>query len=159
MISIRLAKFEDADAIAQLTAEVQQLHNSALPALFRPPHDGLFPAQKLASLLKDPNSFVAVAQIEGEIVGHIYSELIHRTDNAFRHSESTIYVHQIGVRTSERGHGIGTALMNFIEERAAALGASAIGLDYWAFNTDARGFFEARGFVPSQVKMRKEVGE
>jgi GNAT superfamily N-acetyltransferase len=157
MNSVRLANVSDADAIAQLTAEVQQLHNSALPELFRPPHDGLFPARKLAALLEDSNSIVAVVEIENEIVGHIYAELIHRTDNGFRHSESTIYIHQIGVRQSKRGQGNGAALMNFIEDRAAALGASAIGLDHWAVNTSARSFFEARGYLPSQVKMRKEV--
>ena len=77
--------------------------------------------------------------------------------NAFRHSETTIYIHQIGVRADSRGQGIGTALINFIEERALAHGARAIGLDHWAFNSDARRFFEARGFLPSQVKMRKEL--
>jgi len=155
MISVRLANVGDAEAIAQLTVEVQQLHNSALPELFRQSHDGVFPAQKLAALLKDSNSLVAVAEIEGKIVGHIYAELVQRAQNAFRHAESTIYIHQIGVREGERGRGIGTALMNFIEERAVALGASAIALDHWAFNIDARSFFEARGFSPSQVKMRK----
>ena len=53
MVSVRLAKIEDAEAIAQLTVEVQQLHNKAHPDLFRPPYEDLFPAQKLAGLLEE----------------------------------------------------------------------------------------------------------
>lgn len=157
MVSVRLAKLDDAESIAQLTAEVQQLHIKAHPQLFRPAHEVLFSKNKLAALLKDSNNIVGVAQAEGEIVGHVYAEVIHRAKNAFRHAESTIYVHQIGVREESRRRGIGSALMNFIEEQAAALGVNAIGLDHWAFNTSARDFFEARGFTPSQVKMRKEL--
>ncbi|MEE8438491.1 MAG: GNAT family N-acetyltransferase [Micropepsaceae bacterium] len=157
MVSVRLAKLDDAESIAQLTAEVHRLHNKAHPELFRPPHEDLFSKKKLAALLKDSNNVVGVAQAEGEIVGHVYAELIHRAENVFRHAESTIYVHQIGVREDSRRQGIGSALMNFIEEHAAALGVNAIGLDHWAFNTSARDFFEARGFTPSQVKMRKEL--
>ena len=80
-----------------------------------------------------------------------------RAQSEFRNPETSIYVHQIGVREDSRGRGIGTALLGFIEERATAIGASAIGLDYWVFNACARSFFEARGFSPSQVKMRKEL--
>ena len=155
MISVRLAKPGDGNAIACLTARIQQLHNSALPDLFRPPHEGLFPSEKLSALLKDSESIVAVAETDGEIAGHVYGEVMRRTLSAFRHAETTIYVHQIGVREDLRGRGIGTALLGFIEERARVIGASSIGLDYWAFNARARSFFEARGFSPSQVKMRK----
>nr|TFG54647.1 MAG: GNAT family N-acetyltransferase [Hyphomicrobiales bacterium] len=157
MVSIRPATLGDADAIARLTACIQQLHFEALPKLFRPPNEGLFPAKKLSALLKDSNSIVAVAEVDNRIVGHIYAEHVQRAENAFRLSESTIYINQIGVREEARGQGIGTALIAFIEERAAALGVHAIGLDYWAFNTPARGFFEARGFKPLQVKMQKKL--
>lgn len=159
MISVRLAKLGDDDAIARLTASIQQLHSRALPDLFRPPHEELFPLEKLSALLKDSNNIVAVAEVEDEIIGHVYGEAIRRAQSEFRHAETTIYIHQIGVREDSRSLGIGTALLGFIDERATAIGASAIGLDHWIFNTSAREFFEKRGFVPSQVKMRKALSE
>jgi len=157
MISVRLAEPGDGNAIVRLTAHIQQLHNRALPELFRPPHEGLFPSEKLSALLKDSDRIVAVAETDGEIAGHIYGEVIRRAQSEFRHSETTIYVHQIGVREDLRGRGIGTALITFMEERAKTIGAGSIGLDHRAFNTHARDFFEKRGFSPSQVKMRKEL--
>ena len=155
MISIRLAKPGDGNAIARLTAEIQKLHNRALPEIFRLPQDGLFPSEKLSALLKNPERIVAVAEENEEVVGHIYGEVIRREESEFRHPETSIYIHQIGVREEYRGRGIGTALINFIEQRARAIGANTVRLDYWAFNERARDFFEARGFSPLQVTMRK----
>jgi ribosomal protein S18 acetylase RimI-like enzyme len=157
MICVRLAKPDDGNTIACLTASIQQLHNSAMPDLFRPPHAGLFPLEKLSALLKDSSRIVAVAETDGEIAGHIYGEVMRPAASEFRNPETSIYVHQIGVREDYRGRGIGTALLGFMEERATAIGASSIGLDYWAFNARARSFFEARGFSTLQVKMRKEL--
>ena len=77
--------------------------------------------------------------------------------NSHENGTGKFQINQIGVRADSRGQGIGTALMAYIEERAEDLGARAIGLDHWAFNTPAREFFAARGFKPQQVKMRKDV--
>ena len=46
MITVRAAIMEDADAIACLTAEVQQLHHEALPDIFKLPSDKLFSREK-----------------------------------------------------------------------------------------------------------------
>ena len=62
MITVRAATMEDADAIAGLTAEVQQLHREALPDIFKLPSDKLFSRDKLATLLHDANSTVGVAE-------------------------------------------------------------------------------------------------
>jgi hypothetical protein len=72
MVTVRVAVMEDADAIASLTAEVQQLHNEALPDIFKAPFHGLFLREKLATLLHDANSTVAVAESNGEVIGHVY---------------------------------------------------------------------------------------
>jgi GNAT superfamily N-acetyltransferase len=109
--------------------------------------------------LKDPDRIVAVAEEGKEVTGHIYGEVMRRKASEFRNPETSIYVHQIGVREEDRGRGIGTALFAFVEERARAIGANSIGLDYWAFNERARSFFEARGFLPLQVTMRKKLRE
>lgn len=156
MVTIRIATMDDARAIVEQTAEVQRLHYEAMPGTFRAPHEGLFPPEKLAALLSDANAVVAVAEIGGDVVGHIYGQITHY-GSVFRHRESAVYVHQIGVRKDMRGKGIGTALIAFLERRAGELGFGSLGLDHWAFNSSARDFFTARGFAPSQVKLRKEV--
>jgi len=156
MVTVRLATMDDAALIARQTADLQRLHYEALPHLFRAPHDDLFPPERLYALLKDANAIIAVADWEGDAVGHLYAQVTPGGSSS-RHREIALYIHQIGVREDMRGKGAGTALIGFIEERAQALGAHSIGLDHWAFNTPARGFFEARGYQPSNIRMRKEV--
>ena len=157
MISVRSAKPGDGGAIAWLTAEIQKIHNRALPEIFRLPHDGLFPSEKLSALLQNKDCIVAVAEECDEITGYIYGEVMRRGTNEFRNPETFIYVHQIGVCEEARGRGTGTALLSFVEERARAIGANSIRLDYWAFNELGRSFFEARGFSPLQIMMRKKL--
>ena len=157
MITVRVAIIEDADAIGGLTAEVQQLHREALPDIFKSPSDKLFSREKLATLLQDANSTVAVAESNGEIVGYVYGVIMHRPENDFKKAEKYVYIQQIGVRKDARRQGVGRALIAFIERKALASAVTGLQLDYWAFNTRARSFFESCGFSASQVMMRRRL--
>jgi diamine N-acetyltransferase len=157
MIAVRLATLDDAELIERQTASVQQLHNEALPSIFKPPSADLFPPRRLAALIQDPNCIVAVAEIGGKVVGHIYGEVVNRAENEFSPSEFYLYIYQIGVDDDARRQGAGTALITFIQDRARALGLSALQLDHWAFNARARDFFMACGFSPMRVMMRQAL--
>jgi ribosomal protein S18 acetylase RimI-like enzyme len=148
---------DDAEVIARQTSAVQQLHNDALPDIFKPPSAELFPPAKLAILINDPNSVVAVAEMDGRVVGHIYAAAVHRAENAFSSSGSHIYIHQIGVDAECRHQGVGTALVEFVLHRARAMGVRAVHVDHWAFNRRAAGFFEACGFQPMKIVMRQTL--
>lgn len=154
MVAVRLATMDDAEIIARQTSAVQQLHTDALPDIFKPPSADLFPAQKLAALLQDADSVVAVAEMDGRIVGHIYGAIVRRADNAFNRPGSHIYIHQIGVDEACRRGGVGTALVTFVLDRARAMGVLAVHVDHWAFNARAASFFEACGFQPMKIVMR-----
>ena len=157
MVTVRVAVMEDADAIASLTAEVQQLHNEALPDIFKTPSDRLFSREKMTTLLRDANSTLAVAESNGEVIGHVYGVIMHRAENDFKAADKYMYIQQIGVRKSFRRQGVGRALIAFIEGRAVASEVSGLQLDYWAFNTRAQSFSESCGFSLSQVMMRRTL--
>ena len=148
---------DDAETIARQTSTVQQLHTDALPDIFRPPSADLFPAQKLAALLQDPDSVVAGAEMDGRIVGHIYGAIVRRAENAFNRPGSHIYIHQIGVDDTAHRQGAGTALVAFVLDRAWAMGVTAAHVDHWAFNARAASFFEACGFRPMKIVMRQTL--
>jgi diamine N-acetyltransferase len=157
MIVVRLATLDDADVIERQTSSVQQLHNEALPFIFKPPSAVLFPAQKLAALIEDSDCIVAVAEIGGKVVGHIYSAVVTRAENEFNPADSYLYIYQIGVDDDARRQGAGTALITFIRDVARALGLTTLQVDHWAFNARARAFFEACGFSPMKVTMRQAL--
>src|SRR5882724_13530390 len=133
MTTVRVANIEDADAIECLTVEVQQLHREALPDIFKSPSDKLFSREKLATLLQDVNSAVAVAESKGEIIGYVYGVILHRPENDFKKAEKYMYIQQIGVRKDARRQGVGRALIAFTESRALASAVTGLQLDYWAF--------------------------
>lgn len=157
MMAVRLATLDDADAIERQTSSVQQLHNEALPGIFKPASADLFPPQKLAALIEDPNCIVAVAEMQGKIVGHIYGAVVNRAENEFNPAHAYMYIYQIGVEDDARRQGVGTALIDFIRARARVLGLTDIRVDHWAFNARARSFFEACGFSPMKVVMRRSL--
>jgi len=157
MIAVRLATMDDAEVIARQTSAVQQLHTDALPDIFRPPSADLFPPAKLATLIQDPNSIVAVAEMDGRIVGHIYGAVVISGESPFNHAGSQIYIHQIAVDKDVHRQGVGTVLVAFILDRARAMGVTAVQADRWAFNARAAGFFEACGFRPMKIVMRQTL--
>ncbi len=157
MVTVRVACMEDADAIASLTAEVQQLHNEALPDIFKTPSHKLFSGEKLATVLHDANSAVAVAESNGEVIGLVYGVIMQRAENDYKVADKYMYIQQIGVHKNCRRQGVGRALIAFIEGRAVASAVTGLQLDYWVFNTRAQSFFEACGFSPSQVMMRRTL--
>jgi len=157
MTAVRLATMDDAEIIARQTSCVQQLHKQALPQIFKAPSADLFPPAKLAALIQDSNCVVAVGEIDGKIVGHIYGEVVYRSENAFGHAQRHVYIHQIGVDEEAHRRGVGTALISFMRERARAMGITAVQVDHWAFNTRAAAFFNACGFSPMKVVMQQDL--
>jgi diamine N-acetyltransferase len=96
-----------------------------------------------------------VAEVGGEIVGHIYGAVANRAENEFSRGDSYLYIYQIGVDDDARRQGVGTALITFTRDWARALGVTALQVDHWAFNVRARNFFEASGFSPVKIMMRQ----
>jgi diamine N-acetyltransferase len=157
MIAVRLATLDDAGVIGRQTSSIQQLHNEALPMVFKPPSEDLFPPEKLAALIQNPGSIVAVAETGGKVVGHVYGEVITRAEDEFARADSYLYIYQICVDDDARRQGAGTALIAFARDWARSVGLTALRLDHWAFNARARDFFEACEFSAMTVKMRQEV--
>ncbi len=70
-------------------------------------------------------------------------------------AEGDLYVQTIAVDTARRGDGVGSVLMDAVEERARASGLARLSLDVSATNEKARRFYERRGMnVESQWPKR-----
>ena len=61
------------------------------------------------------------------------------------HTDGDFYLQAIAVDKDHRGEGIGSALMNAIEDRACVSGSTRLFLDAAARNEGARRFYERRG--------------
>jgi len=86
----------------------------------------------------DAGATIYVAEQAGEVVGFVW--FVER--GAFDHSG---YIRLIGVRPGARGHGIGRALLEFVEEKSFAAGRD-IFLLVSDFNTDAQRWYIRQGY-------------
>jgi ribosomal protein S18 acetylase RimI-like enzyme len=78
------------------------------------------------------------------IAQFLFSPLMRIIDSI---AASDFYVQAIAVDKELRGSGVGSLLMNFLEQQAIAKGAARLALDVSAKNENARHFYEQRGMT------------
>jgi len=152
-VVIRKARIGDADALSSLNADVQAVHATALPWLFKPPGEDTFARAGLGELLERPENLVFIAESDGAAAGYAYAEIVRRPQTPFQHAHDMVYLHQISVRSAFRRHGVGTALIGAVRAAANEDGIALVALDVWTFNDAARAFFRRHGFGPCSERM------
>jgi ribosomal protein S18 acetylase RimI-like enzyme len=157
-LHIRAATSEDAAILAKLNEPVQNLHAALCPSDFK----GDFDAAKVASFFEarvaaGPESSIAIAEQDGVPIGYIWFEISARPENAFKPPQSFVYIHHISVAADARRRGVASAMLAYATGKAHAAGVDEVRLDTWVANVEAQRFFEARGFAPFIVMLRRPV--
>ncbi len=138
----RRAGVDDLPAIVALLAE------DPLGASRETPDD---PAPYLAAferLAADPNQRLLVAERAGEVVGTLQLTLI---PGLSRRGATRTLIEAVRVRSTERGSGLGTLLIEHAIEESRGLGADLVQLTSDASRTDAHRFYERLGFTGSHI--------
>ncbi|MGE0792317.1 MAG: GNAT family N-acetyltransferase [Sandaracinaceae bacterium] len=146
------------DALVVLNLAVQRYHAYAEPEVYRVADADAIRAW-MEEYLGQPDREVWLS-IDGADAAPLgYAAFRHGVSEAtpFVHARNFVYVDQLGVREGARRHGVGRALMEAVRSRARALGADAIELDVRAINHAARDFYEALGYRPSKLLLRRAV--
>jgi len=151
-VDVRAATPEDLPAIGPIAGEVHSMHLAAHPEIFR--SDGPGPMSYLADHLLDPARVYLVAQVDADIVGYAGAEVRREPASALKRASAVMEVHEIGVRATHRGHGIGDRLLDALRAEAVHRGLESMTLTVYTFNTDARSFYLRRGFQPWQERLR-----
>lgn len=153
-MSVRLATQEDAEAIAFLNREVQQMHADAQPHLFKQPGDlEPFKADIRDRMLANEDGRVLIAEDDGHPVGYVYLQFICRPENAYTYARRFVHIDQISVKSECRKTGAGRALIEAVFELARRENIERITLDTWNFNENARIFFAHMGFNVFNYRM------
>ena len=145
-MSIRLATPSDSALLSSLSVDVQSLHAEHYPKVFKMPENEDFAKTFFEEMLADPSVSIFIAEEDGKPVGCIVCKLVERPENPFAFAARLLLIDQISVRPSDRGKGVGAALMQQAESLARELGVQRMQLDSWDFNLNAHAFFEHLGF-------------
>jgi ribosomal protein S18 acetylase RimI-like enzyme len=138
MMQLRDAHLGDAEALAQLIAEFTNLATT--------------PAQIRQRLARSQNiEHPIVAELADQVVGFASLRLVNYLGEDVPYAE----VSELFVSESYRRQGIARALMNELEVRARAAGASSMAVLTAADNDSAVALYQAMGFQTFSIALQK----
>ena len=127
--SIRPAAIDDAEAIAVLTVELGY------------PTTGSDTRFRLGTLLAAPDYFIAVAEVNGVVVGWVAGEV-----RASLEFEPRVEIVGLVVAPTHRRSGIGKALVEAVEDWQSGRGISTIFVRSNVARSDSHPFYESIGY-------------
>jgi ribosomal protein S18 acetylase RimI-like enzyme len=156
-VVVRKAHRGDLEALSSLNAEIQAVHAAALPFLFKEARPDMFVRAGLGDLFEWPDNLLFIADVDGTAAGYAYAQIVRGAETAFQQAHDMVYLHHIGVRTTCRRRGVGSALIEAVRAAADENGIATMALDVWMFNDAARAFFGRHGFVTCSARMWKPI--
>ena len=144
---IRRAVEHDIDDILRLLVEVNMVHHTIRPDLFKGPATK-YNAQELAQKLKDDDEPIFVyADDEDRLLGYIFCQTEVTEESPLRTGIRTLYIDDLSVDSDERGKKVGTALYAHALAFAREAGCYNITLHVWRGNDVAEKFYSRCGMT------------
>ena len=155
--TIRQATEADYGQLCDLFAELDLLHRSARPDLFRKPEGPPRERSYVARLIASPASAILVAAQRDARILHGFATLIghERPATPVSAARRIVEIDNLCVHAHARRQGIGGALVDGADRWARQKGYDGVELSVHAFNDDARKFYEASGFETASLRMTR----
>jgi GNAT superfamily N-acetyltransferase len=163
-VNIREGLPGDGAALARIHRENSAYYTGLAPDLFQLPKEGGL-VEFLEPVPEDNSetSLLLVAEIEGEIAGFLYAELLAADESAVFQSpaeliELRLFINAVGTLRSHWRRGIATALVEAAEAWGRERGATVALCDTWPESPVSLPFWERRmGYEQRSVRMRKRL--
>lgn len=147
----------DLNLLADLCEEVQTLHHTLYPDIFKPySKAGVLEGLKYVFGKGNATAFVAI--LDGKPVGYIAVVKSDIAETPYAYARTIVSIDQLLVLHGHRGKGIGNILMDRAEAYALEQGINRMELSHWAENENAAAFFMGHGFSYASQRMFKQVG-
>jgi ribosomal protein S18 acetylase RimI-like enzyme len=108
------------------------------------------------------DGFVLLAVRDGELVGYALVAVMPASEtivaDTWRTGERIAEIETVCVAPSERGAGIGSALLDRVDDELEAAGIEDVLIGAVVTNTDAIRLYERRGFRPAWLYMTRLAG-
>jgi ribosomal protein S18 acetylase RimI-like enzyme len=154
---IRLAKQEDADAIARMWEDLVRYHHimdSDLPD--SAPNGGKVYAHRITDRLNDTHTRVLVAEEDGKVVGYVLGVIVDLVPEMFVQEDGG-FLADIYVDEAYRGKGIGRALVEALRVWFGECGVRYFEWYVASHNENARAFWRAVGGRDMMIRMRTNI--
>ncbi|MGT2950505.1 GNAT family N-acetyltransferase [Streptococcus cuniculi] len=148
---IRPATVADIPALNDLLQEILSVHHEVRPDLFKA-RGQKFSALELEELLHNPSKPIFVYELEGQVVGHLFCELVEE-DHAVLQKVKTLFIDDLCVKQGVRGQSIGKQLYEYALDFAKEKGCYNVTLDVWNDNQAALAFYQRLGMTQQKLRM------
>lgn len=156
-MKIRMANESDRDGICLLADEINLTHFDNMPKYFsKPPQDGSDWWYWKSCYEKD-GGFVLVCEGDNKIIGFVAAQIVTIPELPFLNSMERCLISTIVVSSKSQRQGVGRRLIAHVTTLAKERGASDIGLEVMAFNSDAREFYKKLGFDNFSERLSKNL--
>jgi len=161
-VEITRGAVDDIDALEPLWVAVHHAHQAAMPELapyvddaetwreHRPLYESLF---------EQPDTFLFLARIDGELVGYALGCVAPAAEgwaaDTWRVGDQIGELESLSVLPGYRGDGIGSALLDLVEDEFAKLGVDDVVIGALPGNIGAIKLYEARGFKPTWIYLSR----
>ena len=150
---VRPAQTRDTDTILRLLVQVDMVHHTIRPDLFKGPATK-YTRQQLTEIFADPDAPVFVYDDgDGQVRGYAMCRVQQHVDDNVLSSIRTLYLDDLCVDEAFRGQGVGHAIFDYVREYARREGFYNLTLNVWAGNDSAKRFYEACGLTPQKYGM------
>lgn len=148
---------DDAAAVRQLFIELQDHEHDISPD--SPPGELIADAYLawMHQRCRDEQGLIGVAHAHGEVVGFV--TVLRRVERTDPDDPVPVhaYVSELSVRSTERGRGVGSALLAWAEQQARDAGRDELRIGAVAINHGARRLYERLGFEALHVIYSKQL--
>jgi len=155
-VRVRKATNTDYNTLCELFDEVDALHRDNLPHIFQKPN-GAPREDYYFGLIANENVGFFVVNTDEKLVGFIHAIVRDTPGIPVLVPKRYAIVDSIVVKSGFQNQGIGSILMDKVQEWAIAKGATSIELNVYEFNETAISFYEKLGYRTLSRKMRKEL--
>ena len=149
---IERAKISELSEINELLNQVLDIHHNGRPDIFKG-NTKKYTDEELLEIINDDTRPIFVALLDGHVVGYAFCIFKQCLDNNIFTDIKTLYIDDFCVKEGFRGHHIGTELYNYVVDFAKENGFYNVTLNVWAFNEDAKAFYESLGMKPQKFGM------
>ena len=154
-LTVRRAGEKDIPRILELLIQVDMVHHTGRPDIFKGPATK-YSAEELKAIVKDDKTPVFVCVDNNDsVLGHAFC--IHKQviGDSVLTDIKTLYIDDICVDEVCRGKSVGKTLYNYVINYAKEQGFYNVTLNVWTCNNGAIKFYEAMGLKPQKIGMEK----
>lgn len=154
---IRKANTTDIGRIITLLHQVNMVHHTIRPDLFKP-HTTKYNEQELEALLANDDKPIFVYDDEG-IQGYAFCQVSEVRNHLLLEDIKTLFIDDICVDEQARGRHIGKALYEHVLDYAKTIGCDNITLNVWEGNDAAMCFYKSMGMHVQKTTMEVRIDE